>query len=186
MKLTANDPNQIKRVLDAGAHGIIVPMINTCDQARAAVEATQYPPKGTRGVGLSRAQGYGAAFDQYKEWQCNGITVVVQIESVKAMEQLEIFRVEGVDAYMVGPYDLSNSLGIPGQFKNKKFTSLLEKINNIGVEMNCPAGIHVVEPNEEQLKMAINEGYRFIAHSVDFRMLDVTARNGLKSIGRNK
>ena len=187
VRLTANDPNQIKRVLDAGAHGIIVPMVNTCEEARAAVRATQYPPAGARGVGLSRAQGYGAAFDQYKEWQSNGITVVVQIENVKAIEQLEgIFCVEGVDAYMVGPYDLSNSLGIPGQFKNKQFTSLLAKINNIGIEMNCPAGIHVVEPNEEQLKMAVNEGYRFIAYSVDFRMLDATSRNGLKSIGRNK
>ena len=80
VRLTSNEPNQIKRVMDAGAHGIVVPMVNSPDDAVRAVEATRYAPKGVRGVGLARAQKYGAAFQEYLGWQKDGPVVIVQIE----------------------------------------------------------------------------------------------------------
>ena len=101
VRLTSNDENQIKRVMDAGAHGIIVPMVNNAEDAINAVAATRYPPAGTRGVGLSRAQGYGASFQNYLLWQSDmnsGPIVVVQIEHINAVSNLkEILSVLGIN-----------------------------------------------------------------------------------------
>ena len=80
VRLTSNQPDQIKRVMDAGAHGIIVPMVNKRTDAEKAVEAVHYAPHGNRGVGLARAQGYGDQFNEYVEWQEEGPVVIVQIE----------------------------------------------------------------------------------------------------------
>ena len=104
VRLSANDPVQIKRVMDAGAHGVIVPMVNSAEEARKAVESVRYPTNGKRGVGLARAQGYGNSFEQYKEWLNKNSIVIVQVEHIKAVENLEaIMSVEGVDGFIVGP-----------------------------------------------------------------------------------
>jgi len=136
VRLTNNDENQIKRVMDAGAHGIVVPMVKSADDAKYAVAATRYPPLGNRGVGLARAQGYGTSFREYLSWQSDideGPVVVVQIEHINAVENLtEILRVEGVDAFIIGPYDLSCSMGIPGEFDNPQFTDVMKNIIETG------------------------------------------------------
>ena len=112
VRLTSNDPDQIKRVMDAGAHGIVVPMVNTSEEATRAVAATRYAPAGSRGVGLARAQGYGANFQDHLKWQSDGPVVIVQIEHKDAVGQLEaILKVPGVDGFIIGPYDLSCSMG---------------------------------------------------------------------------
>lgn len=183
VRLTSNDPNQIKRVMDAGAHGIIVPMVNSPEQARMAVESIKYPPYGKRGVGLARAQGYGCNFNDYLEWQHEGSIVIVQVEHIDAVNNLEeIFSVKGIDGFIIGPYDLSGSMGIPGQFEHPDFLAAMKKIRKISSEMNMTGGIHVIEPEPSQLKKRIEEGYRFIAYSLDVRMLDVTCRNGLEHV----
>jgi len=183
VRLTSNDPDQIKRVMDAGAHGIVVPMVNTPTDATRAVSATRYAPGGSRGVGLARAQGYGATFDDYLQWQSDGPVVIVQVEHKDAVEQLpEILTVPGVDGFIIGPYDLSCSLGIPGQFDHPEFVSTMAHVRATGQRLGCPAGLHIVEPEPEQLERAIREGYTFIAYSVDIRMLDVSARQGLARI----
>ncbi len=183
VRLTSNDPNQIKRVMDAGAHGIIVPMVNSANDVCKAQEAMRYPTVGKRGVGLARAQGYGTTFDEYLAWQQKETVLIVQIEHIDAVENLrEILSVEGVDGYIIGPYDLSGSMGIPGQFQQKAFLEVMENIRLVTAEMEIPGGIHVVEPEPEQLKSRIEEGYRFIAYSLDTRMLDVSCRNGLNVI----
>ena len=82
VRLTSNDENQIKRVMDAGATGIVVPMVKNVDDAKSAVAATRYPPLGNRGIGLARAQKYGVAFQEYLKWQNDGPVVVVQIEHI--------------------------------------------------------------------------------------------------------
>ena len=180
VRLTSNDANQIKRVMDAGASGIIVPMINSSVEARKAVEATRYSPNGTRGVGLARAQGYGATFHEYLQWQVNEPVVIVQIEHINAIEKLEEILTEpGVDGFIIGPYDLSCSMGIPGQFENDKFIEVIDFIRDTGKRLNCPAGLHIVEPDVKKLEKSIAEGFTFIAYSVDSRMLDVTARKGI-------
>jgi 2-keto-3-deoxy-L-rhamnonate aldolase RhmA len=181
VRLTDNDSNQIKRIMDAGAHGIVVPMVNSVDEAMAAVAATRYAPIGNRGVGLARAQNYGPGFSDHLEWQKDGPIVIVQIEHKSALDNLEeIFSVSGVDGFIIGPYDLSCSMGIPGEFDRPEFIKAMQNILQAGLKVGCPAGIHIVEPDTKRLSQVISEGYRFIAYSVDIRMLDVAARAGVK------
>lgn len=181
VRLTSNDPNQIKRVMDAGAHGIVVPMVCGRQDAEKAVAAVRYPPLGTRGVGLARAQGYGAAFKEYLVWQQDCPVVIVQIEHKDALPNLaEILTTEGVDGFIIGPYDLSCSLGIPGQFEHPDFATAMERIRFAGEQHGVPAGLHIVEPDRARLAQCLCEGYRFIAYSVDVRILDVFARQGLQ------
>lgn len=183
VRLTSNDANQIKRVMDAGAHGIVVPMVNTPVDASKAVAATRYGPKGSRGVGLARAQGYGADFKDYLKWQADGPVVIVQIEHKDALNQLEeILKVPGVDGFIIGPYDLSCSMGIPGQFENVEFVSTMKYICETGQRLSCLVGLHVVEPDLKKLEQAIVAGYTFIAYSVDIRMLDVSVRSGISKM----
>ena len=186
VRLTSNDENQIKRVMDAGAQGIVVPMVITAEDAESAIAATRYPSLGTRGVGLARAQGYGASFQEYLSWQSDiekGPVVIVQIEHISAVNNLkEILSVKGVDAFIIGPYDLSCSMEIPGEFDRPEFIKAMDDILQAGLKAGCPAGLHIVEPDTDRLKKAIREGYRFIAYSVDMRMLDVSARAGVQIV----
>jgi 2-keto-3-deoxy-L-rhamnonate aldolase RhmA len=183
VRLSANDPVQIKRVMDAGAHGVIVPMVNSVSDAEKAMKAVHYPPKGKRGVGLARAQGYGSSFESYREWLNQRSIIIVQVEHIEAVDNLEaILSVEGVDGFIVGPYDLSGSLGVPGQFDQPSMKEAMRKIRSIGIASGKALGIHVIEPNFEELRKRVDEGYNFIAFSLDIRMLDRTCRNGLEAI----
>mgnify|MGYP001349571419 CR=1 FL=1 len=181
VRLTSNDPNQIKRVMDAGSCGVIVPMVKSIDDVKQAVDAVKYPPYGKRSVGLARAQQYGRSFDEYLEWQKNQSIVIVQIEHIEAVNNLEaIFGVDGVDGYIIGPYDLSASLGIPGEFDNPIFLNAMERVKKVATDMKMIGGIHIIEPEPDQLQQRIAEGYQFIAYSLDIRMIDVACREGLK------
>ena len=181
VRLSSTDSVQIKRVMDAGAHGIIVPNIKTADEARHAVRSTRYAPDGTRGVGLARAQKYGSAFKDYLQWQVNSPIVIVQIEHISAVSVLdEILSVPNIDAFFIGPYDLSCSMGIPGEFDHPEFIEVMAKIRNIGQTCKCPSGIHIVEPDITLLQKHIDLGYKFIAYSVDIRMLDSSSRLATK------
>jgi 2-dehydro-3-deoxyglucarate aldolase len=180
VRLTSNDPDQIKRVMDAGAHGIVVPMVNTPAEASRAVAATRYGPAGSRGVGLARAQGYGVNFPEYLRWQQDGPVVIVQIEHKNAVERLEdIMKVPGVDGFLIGPYDLSCSMGIPGQFERAEFIASMTRIREAGQQLGVAAGLHIVEPDLERLAQVIREGFTFVAYSVDTRILDVGVRLGV-------
>lgn len=183
VRLTSNDINLIKRVMDAGAQGIVVPNVNSPQAALDAVAATRYAPAGRRGVGLARAQQYGPGFKDYLDWQSNGPVVIVQIEHKSALDCLgEIFSVPGVDGFIIGPYDLSCSMGMPGEFDHPEFIQAMNRILQAGLKTQCPAGLHIVEPDAGRLKQGINEGYQFIAYSVDIRMLDVSARAGVQIV----
>ncbi len=183
VRLTSNDQNQIKRVMDAGAHGIIVPMVNAPEEALRAVAATRYAPVGSRGVGLARAQGYGANFQNYLKWQSEGPVIIVQIEHKDAVDQLEaILKVPGVDGFIVGPYDLSCSMGIAGQFEQAEFVHTIKRIHEIGQQVGSLVGMHIVEPDLQQLEQMARDGYNFIAYSVDIRLLDIGARQGIARI----
>lgn len=187
VRLTSNDLNQIKRVMDAGAHGIVVPMVNSKKDAENAVAATRYPPQGVRGVGLARAQSYGAGFQDYLEWQKNGPIVIVQIEHQSALKNLkDILSVSGVDGYIVGPYDLSCSLGYPGDFSQPSFIAAMNLIYTTGQLLDKPGGLHIVEPDINKLNETIAFGHKFIAYSVDIRMLDVSARDAINKVKRKK
>ena len=183
VRVGANDSLLIKRAMDAGAHGVIVPMVNSREDAEKIVSAVKYPTYGTRGVGLSRAQGYGTSFNAYKKWVEEESVIIVQIEHIHAIENLkQILTVQGIDAFIIGPYDLSGSLGIPGNFEDKKMLNALEEVKRVISETNISAGYHVVPPQPELVREKIKEGYTFIAYSVDFLLLGESCRNGLSEI----
>jgi 2-dehydro-3-deoxyglucarate aldolase len=187
VRLTSNDPDQIKRVMDAGAHGVVVPMVNSVPDAARAVAATRYPPQGTRGAGLSRAQGYGAPgeFDRYFTWQRDDAVVIAQIEHIDAVKALEgILTEPGIDAFIVGPYDLSCSLGTPGQFETPAFVDAMRRIRDTAQHLGARGGLHLVEPDPLRLAASIADGFSFVAYSVDFRMLDVASRTGVSAARR--
>jgi len=168
VRVGCNDRLLIKRAMDAGAHGIIVPMVNTPAEAREAVSAIRYPPVGTRGVGLSRAQGYGLGFQQYKAWAEQETILIVQIEHIDAVENLEsILAVEGVDGFIVGPYDLSGSLGRPGDFDYPTVADALVTVSQVMRESRKVGGFHVVHSDRSELTARIDQGYRFIAYGDD-------------------
>lgn len=180
VRLTSNDADQIKRVMDAGAHGVIVPMVNSRADAERAVAAVHYPPRGKRGVGLARAQGYGTSFAEYRRWLDNESVIIVQIEHIEAVENLEeILTTPGVDGFIIGPYDLSSSMGIPGQFDDPRMVDSVARICKIGKALGKPGGLHVVEPDTAQMQAHIANGFRFLAYSLDTRMLDTACRTGL-------
>jgi len=181
VRLSSNDSVQIKRMMDAGASGVIVPMVNSLEDVERAVSAVHYPEKGTRGVGLARAQGYGTTFQGNLDWLKNEAVIIVQIEHINAVENIEaILSCDDVDGYIIGPYDLSASMGLHGQFEHPDIVVALKKIREVGAALKKPGGLHIVEPNPEELKSRIKEGFQFLAYSVDFRMLDVACRTGIK------
>lgn len=186
VRLTGNDQDLIKRVMDAGAHGVIVPMIKSKEEAERAVRSVYYPPRGQRGVGLARAQKYGADFEGYRSWLEREGVVIVQIEHIDAVRHLKaILEVNGVDGFLIGPYDLSASLGYPGQFDHPEVVSALAEIQSVSHAVGKPGGIHVVEPNPEEFRRQLDQGYTFLAYSLDIRMLDAACREGLRK-GANR
>ncbi|MEE8107870.1 MAG: aldolase/citrate lyase family protein [Gammaproteobacteria bacterium] len=183
VRVSSNDANQIKRVMDAGATGVMVPMVNSAADAKAAVRHTYYPPRGTRGVGLARAQGYGAAFKSYLDWMSSSAVVIVMIEHRDAVDNIdEILAVSGVDAFIIGPYDLSASMGMPGEIGHPDVQEAIERARKAGLAHGIPGGIHVVEPDRDELYRQIDSGYRFLGYGLDIRMLDSLCRRDLAEI----
>jgi 2-dehydro-3-deoxyglucarate aldolase len=172
-----NQPNLIKRVMDAGAAGVIVPMVNTAAEAEQAVQSVKYPPRGFRGVGLARAQQYGFGFDEYQAWNRDHSVVIVQVEHIEAVNNLEaILAVDGVDGFMVGPYDLSGSLGMPGRFDHPDVVAALARVEAVAATSQAAPGFHVVQPDPEALEAKRAKGYRFLAYGLDSLFLGSGAR----------
>lgn len=183
VRLTANDPALIKRVMDAGAYGVIVPMVKTKEDALKAVKAVKYPPLGTRSVGLARAQGYGKTFDEYKSWINKYSIIIVQIEHIDAVNNIEdIFSVDEIDGYAIGPYDLSASLGMAGDLNHDKVLDAEKKVLEVSKKYSKIAGIHVIKPDVNSTLDKIRMGYRFIAVSIDFLFLGDACINTMDEI----
>ncbi len=170
-RLSDGNSTECKRVLDAGAGGVIVPMIETADQLCAIRDACRWPPSGNRGVGFSRANLFGKHFETYKE-EAQAPLLIAMIENTKAVSELnKILKVKDLDALLIGPYDLSASMGITAQFDHEVFIETMTNIRILAKEANVPLGIHVVEPCKKQLKRRIDEGFQFLPYSIDSVML---------------
>jgi len=189
VRVANNDSIFIRRALDLGAKGIIVPGVKSKEDVIKAENAIYYPPKGERGIGYSKANNYGKGFKEYFESSNNDILFIVQIEHGVAVKNIdEIFSSKNIDSYIIGPYDLTGSMGIVGEFDNPDYVQNLDIIKKSAVKNRIRSGIHVVNPEINQLNTAINEGYEFIAYSTDALLLYERCANDLKSISslRNK
>jgi 2-dehydro-3-deoxyglucarate aldolase len=186
VRLPGSDYATTKRYLDAGAAGVIAPLINSAEQARELVRAVKYPPEGLRGVGFCRANLYGMHFDEAVSSANDQTLVCVQIEHVDGVRHIdEILAVPGVDAAFIGPYDLSASLGVTGRFEHPRMIEAKLRILDACKQHGVASGIHVVPPDVGEVMRRFLEGYRLIAYSLDITMLTKACQDGLVEIRRS-
>lgn len=181
IRVAASEEVPIKKALDIGAAGIIAPMVNSAEQARRVVRLAKYAPVGVRGVGLGRAHGYGLRFGAYVEQANEQTAVIVQAEHADAVEHIEtIVKVAGVDAVLVGPYDLSASLGRMGQVGHPEVIAAIERVTEACQAAGVPLGIFGV--SHEAVETYIERGYTLIAAGVDAMLLGQAAAGMLARI----
>ena len=186
VRVSKNEEVVIKRVLDMGADGIIVPMVSSKEDAMQAVAYAKYPPQGKRGVGLYRASGYGTTFDAYKKWVEEELVIIAQIEHIDAVNNIdEIITVEGIDGTIIGPYDLSGSMGYPGEFEREDVKDAVETVLEQCKAHNVPSGFHVVDTDPKKLNEKIEAGCTFLAYGIDYFFMRDAAINGMNNIRRN-
>lgn len=163
----------IKRVLDAGAWGIVVPMVDTVEQAKVAIAAAKYPPIGNRSVGGGmHSMNFGATAGEYYERANDNILVVLQTESPRGVENAEaIYSLPGCDAIFIGPNDLRFQMRKPdGVFPTSaEHEAMVQRVVQTGKKVGTPTGIHAMDP-ESALERA-QQGMQFIAIGSDLRMM---------------
>ena len=185
VRVSKNEEVIIKRILDIGADGIVVPMVKSRADALEAIDYAKYPPVGKRGVGLFRAQKYGLGFDEYKKWVNEELVIIAQIEHYKAVENIEeIITTDGIDGVIIGPYDLSGSMGYPGEYDREDVKNGIAKVLKVCKENNIPSGFHVIESDPSKLNERIEQGCTFLAYSLDFFFLGDGARAGMQKVKR--
>ena len=172
IRLTNKEMENLNRYLDIGVDGIIAPNIKNLEDCEKIKNKLYYPPRGERGVGLNRANKFGDNFNKYFTNQSKKIEFISIIESKHAVNNLDsILNFKYLDGIMIGPYDLSASLGIPGKFNSPTFKKYLSIIEKKTKKTNKILGIHVVEPNKQLINKFIKKNYNFIIYSLDTVLL---------------
>lgn len=186
VRLHGVDYRFVKRYLDAGADGVIAPLVNNSQQVSLLIEATKFPPIGKRGVGFCRANKYGQSLSEYVDNANNEILLAIQIEDKLGVENIEeILSVNGIDAVFIGPYDLSASLGVTAQFDHPDYIAARDHVLDVCNSKGITAGIHVVNPDPNELLERINEGYKLLAYSLDITFLTSKLNKDLSFIHQN-
>jgi 2-dehydro-3-deoxyglucarate aldolase len=181
VRVPGSDEGPIKKILDQGPEGLIVPQVNTADQAASIVRYARYAPAGARGVGLSRAQGYGLRFQDYLQNANERVAVIVQAEHARAVENIEaIVKVEGIDAVLVGPYDLAASLGKMGQIDDPAVVDAIEHVTKTCQAAGIPLGYF--SASAAALRPMIARGYTLITAGVDTLFLAGAAQKLLDEV----
>ncbi|MEZ6067798.1 MAG: aldolase/citrate lyase family protein [Planctomycetaceae bacterium] len=183
VRVASGDAASIQRVLDIGAEGVIVPMVNTPEQAADVVRAARYSPRGSRGVGLARAHGYGLDFKGYVESANERVAVIVQAEHIRAVENIErIVAVAGVDAVQLGPYDLSSSMGKMGQLDDPEVQQAIEHVISTCLAADIPVGWFSV--TADTVAPYLDRGCTLMTTGVDTLLLASAARRTLETVRR--
>ncbi len=170
VRVPSNDPVRIKRVLDIGVTGVMVPMVESADEAEQVVDAVRYPPSGIRGVASGRAAEYGDDFQEYVESANSSITTVVQIETKDGLEHAEeIAAVDGIDALFVGPADLSANLGIFAEWENDSLEDAIQTVIDAGDAADLPVGTLVVNPDD--IDRRVEQGFDYLIVGKDTSLL---------------
>ena len=170
-RVSNKEESYINKILDLGFDGIILSNIKTKEELQKIYQHLNYPPYGKRSVGYNTANLFGKNLLKDLKNKEKKI-IIAQIESREAIDNFrDLVSLETVDAFMVGPYDLSASLGVAGNFKSKKFINALKFIENISRKFLIPLGIHVFN-KDENLSLLKKRGYRFIAFYTDGEILN--------------
>jgi 2-dehydro-3-deoxyglucarate aldolase len=171
----------IKPLLESGADGLIAPMVDSDSELQSLVNDFKYPPVGKRSFGVNRAQGYGSNFDVYvKNWNESSI-FIAQIESKTAVEGIEkIVSHPELNGVMIGPYDLSGSLGVPGAKFHPLVKEAESKVIKACADRGISCGTQLSDFNSESVSLALSMGYTFIIASSDLFVLDSWANSAEK------
>lgn len=178
-----NDPVQVKPLLDIGADGIIFPFIRTVEEAKLAAASCTYPPHGIRGYGPCRAVDYGRiSLEEYAGGVCREARRIIQIEHIDAVRNLrEIAAIEGIDGFIVGPCDLSASIGKLGQLRCEEMMDLYREIAQVARESGKLAGIYAGDFNKEYIQQFLDMGFNMIFNSSDYTLLYQSATNMIRN-----
>ena len=162
----------IKPLLDFGSDGILIQMVEDSEQVKNLIDLIKYPPIGKRSFGVNRAQGYGMDFDSYiKNWNESSI-FMIQIESIKGVENIdEILSFDEIDGVMVGPYDISGSLGVPGQLSHPDVIKASKKVIDACKRIGKSCGTQLNDPNFNSISDLFDLGYNFAILGSDLFVL---------------
>lgn len=186
-RLPSHSEVQAKLVLDAGASGIIVPSVNTPEQARHAVAMAKFPPEGCRGASLCRATDYGRKFTAYFRNHNADVLVIVMLEHFDAVQNVDaILAMPGVDGVFIGPYDLSASMQLPGLLDHPQVLAAQQTILDACRRHQAPAGIHALPGDPEQIRRYVEQGFRFIACGMDTELLLHGSRAMLQGLRKHE
>lgn len=182
-RVPENEEMWIKKALDAGASGVIIPRVNSAGEAAKAVHWSKFPPEGGRGVGFSRANLYGARFQEHVETANRETAVIVQVEHIEAVRAIaDILAVPGVDAVFIGPYDLSASLGKPGRIQDGDVREAIGTVREVCRLKKTPLGIFSADiPGA--LK-ALAEGYSLVCSGVDIGLYSRAAAEVVQALAK--
>jgi len=173
VRLGRTDPDEIRLYLDIGAKGIVVPLIRTAEEARIGAQACLYPPQGTRSYGPARGADYGFDTEHYPRFNEEVLFLPI-IETAEAVDNIEeILAVDGVDSFIVGPFDLSIALGVPTQLEHPRMSEAVEKIAEAARKAGKPAGMGVYgdSSNPETFQRFIDMGYSLLLGAMDESMM---------------
>jgi len=184
VRVPGHAPEAIAAVLDAGAAGVLVPRVSTADQARAAVQATRYPPIGARGVGPGRAAAYGYRIPDYLSAANKQLLLAIQVETAEGLSNIDaIAAVDGVDVIFIGPGDLSVSIDAMGPAGAKKLNEAIEKIAKAAIHAGRTAGIF--RPSPDDIGTWAKTGIRFFILASDTMFLGASVASGMEAAKRN-
>ena len=171
-RVATHNQEAIQRVLDSGPDGVIVPTVETPEQVEKIIGWVKYPPLGKRGYGIARAQGYGHDFDNYtSNWNEESV-LVIQIESIQAVENIDtLLQFTEVDGVMVGPYDISGSLDVPGQIDHPKVQEAGRRVVEACKKFGKACGTQDIDPTAKSVGNALDAGYTFVVLASDVFIL---------------
>ncbi|MCD6236005.1 MAG: hypothetical protein J7J94_03325 [Thaumarchaeota archaeon] len=179
-RVPAADYIAIKRTLDVGVYGLLVPHVDTKEDAETVVKAAKYPPKGFRGFGPRRASAYGLELREYAESADDEIMVIVQVETRKAVENVEeILSVDGVDMYFIGPWDLAATLGHCCQIDHPEVVESINKIIDVGKSLGVPGAI---VSDEQNVAKHLAMGFKLMTVGADSDYIMKGCKNALKAV----
>ncbi len=152
-----------RRLLDAGADGIIIPQVARAEDIDQVVDIMRYPPEGHRGFGVAAAHAYGRDFDAYVRGANQALSVIIQIETIQAVERIATLLTHpAVDGVMVGPYDMSGSLGVPGQLDHPRVREACQTVVRACAQAELSCGLHIVYPTVEEIRRQLDAGFTFL------------------------
>lgn len=184
IRVQQNEESIINRALGAGAYGIMIPLVNSVEEAKRAVKACKYPPDGIRGVGPGHMSLFGLDLKNYLENANKQVLTILQVEHIDAVNSIdEITEIEGIDVIFVGPSDLASSMNLLGHPDDPSVQEAIEKVLKTCLKKKITAGIYCNSP-EVAIKR-IKEGFQFITYGLDARFLSIAAEQTLEQIKTN-